>query len=64
MTDRYEKIELLIVKKLSGEASDNEIKQLNNWLEESARNRKLYEESQRIWQKSNHYISNEQKTND
>ncbi len=50
-------IDLLIANQLSGEATQIEIDELNRWLSESPANKRLFEETQRIWQKSHIYFS-------
>lgn len=64
MTEKYDNIDFLIAKKLSGEASEEESRQLDSWVNKSERNRKLYEESQEIWRKTKRYLSDEEKSRD
>ena len=64
MKDEYNQIDLLISKKINGEATVEETKKLNRWLDESERNIRIYEESQRIWEKSKHQLSTEEKAAD
>jgi transmembrane sensor len=49
--------DILIANFLSGEATHAEIDELNRWLSESPANKRLFEENQRIWQKSHAYFS-------
>lgn len=64
MNEEYTDIDLLISKKLSGEITPEEITQLNNWIKKSERNQNIYNESKRVWEKNNHYLSEEDKGSD
>ena len=57
MQNEYNHIDLLIANCLRGEASQTEEDELNNWIGESPANKRLFEENQRIWQKSQSYFS-------
>ena len=57
MQNEYNHIDLLIANCLRGEASQKEEDELNNWIGESPANKRLFEENQRIWQKSQSYFS-------
>jgi transmembrane sensor len=50
-------IDLLIARTLSGEAVGAEKDELTRWIGESPANKRLFEETQRIWAKSNSYFS-------
>lgn len=50
-------IDLLIANYLSGEATQSEKEELNNWMEESPANRRVFEQNKRIWEKSHSYFS-------
>jgi len=50
-------IDLLIARLLSGEATPTEKDELNYWIGESVANKRLFEETQRIWQKGQSYFS-------
>ena len=49
--------DILIANYLSGEATPTEKEKLNRWIGESTANKRSFEESQRIWQKSHTYFS-------
>lgn len=49
--------DILIANYLSGEATQTEKDELNKWIGESPANKRIFEESQRIWQKSRPYLS-------
>jgi transmembrane sensor len=63
-------IDILIANQLSGEATQTEKDELNRWIGESPANKRIFEETQRIWQKSHAYFpssdmdSDRQKIND
>lgn len=57
MQNEHNHIDLLIANYLSGEASQAEKDELNNWISESPVNRRLFEENQRIWKNSHSYFS-------
>jgi ferric-dicitrate binding protein FerR (iron transport regulator) len=50
-------IDLLIANYLSGEATVTEKEELTRWMSESPANKRFFEETQRIWQKSHSYFS-------
>lgn len=50
-------IDLLIANYLSGEATEAEKEELNNWMEESLANRRLFEQTKKVWEKSHSYFS-------
>lgn len=50
-------IDLLIARLLSGEAAPAEKEELNHWMGESPANKRLFENTQRIWEKSQSYFS-------
>lgn len=57
MQNEHNHIDLLIANYLSGEATQTEKQELSNWIGESPANKRLFEENQRIWQKSQSYFS-------
>lgn len=57
MQNEYNHIDLLIANYLSGESTQTEKDALNSWIGESQANKRLFEESQRIWEKSPSYFS-------
>ncbi|MDP3432497.1 MAG: DUF4974 domain-containing protein [Bacteroidota bacterium] len=57
MQNEYNHIDLLIANFLSGEANQSEKDQLNRWIGESPANKRIFEESRRIWVKSQTYFS-------
>lgn len=50
-------IDLLIARLLCGEATNIEKDELNHWIGESPANKRLFDETQRIWEKSQPYFS-------
>jgi transmembrane sensor len=50
-------IDLLIARLLCGEATNIEKDELNHWIGESPANKRLFNETQRIWEKSQSYFS-------
>ncbi|MDP2887668.1 MAG: DUF4974 domain-containing protein [Bacteroidota bacterium] len=57
MQNEHNHIDLLIANCLSGEASQAEKDELDNWIGESPANKRIFEESQRIWVKSKTYFA-------
>lgn len=57
MQINYDHIDLLIANFLSGEASQSEKEELTSWLEESPLNKRIFDESKRIWEKTPPYFS-------
>ncbi len=57
MQNEYNPIDLLIANYLSGEASQSEKDELISWIGESPANKRIFEESQRIWAKSQTYFA-------
>jgi ferric-dicitrate binding protein FerR (iron transport regulator) len=64
MQNEYNHIDLLIANCLSGEASQSEKDELNRWIGESPANKRIFEESQRIWAKSQTYFSSTEISSD
>lgn len=56
MQNEHNDIDLLIASYLSGEANQAEKDELHHWIGESAANKRLFEETQRIWAKSQTYF--------
>lgn len=50
-------IEILIAKFLGGETSLSEETELNEWINASSQNKRIFEENKRIWDKSHAYFS-------
>ena len=57
MQNEHNHIDLLIANYLSGEASQAERDELNRWIGESPANKRIFEETQQIWAKSQTYFS-------
>jgi transmembrane sensor len=57
MQNEYNHTDLLIANYLSGEASQTEKDELTRWIGESPANKRIFEESQRIWSKSQTYLA-------
>jgi transmembrane sensor len=57
MQNEYNHIDLLIANFLSGEANQSEKDELTSWIGESPANKRIFEESQRIWVKSQTYFA-------
>jgi ferric-dicitrate binding protein FerR (iron transport regulator) len=57
MQNEHNYIDLIIAKYLSGEANQTEKDELCKWIDESPANKKLFEESQRIWKNSQTYFA-------
>jgi ferric-dicitrate binding protein FerR (iron transport regulator) len=57
MQNEYNHIDLLIANFLSGEASQSEKDELTSWIGESPANKRIFEESQQIWVKSQTYFA-------
>ncbi|MDX9882813.1 MAG: FecR domain-containing protein [Prolixibacteraceae bacterium] len=55
-----EHFRLLIGRKLSKQATDNELTELDNWIQLDHKNRILWEESKRIWDNSCKFFSSEE----
>ena len=57
MQNEYNHIDLLIAKYQSGEASQSEKDELTRWIGESPTNKRIFEENQQIWTKSQTYFA-------
>lgn len=57
MQNEYNHIDLLIANYLSGEASQAEKDELTSWIDESPANKRIFEETQRIWAKNQTYFA-------
>ena len=57
MQNEHNHIDLLIANYLSGEASQSEKDELTRWIGESPANKRIFEENQRIWAKSQTYFA-------
>ena len=57
MQNEHNHIDILITNYLSGEAKQTEKDELKSWIDESPVNKRLFEENQRIWEKSQLYFS-------
>ena len=53
-------IEILIGKKLSNEITENELTELENWINLDRKNQKLFEESNQFWQSNHQLFSSEE----
>ena len=57
MHNEHNPIDLLIANYLSGEASQSEKDELTSWIDESPANKRIFEETQRIWAKNQTYFA-------
>jgi ferric-dicitrate binding protein FerR (iron transport regulator) len=57
MQNEPDYIEILISNYLSGEATQTDKDEVITWIDESPANKRIFEETQRIWQKSHTYLS-------
>lgn len=64
MQNEHNPIDLLIANYLSGEATQAEKDELNQRMEESPANRRLFEQTQKVWEKSHSYFSASDITSD
>ena len=64
MEETVNRIEILISRILSGNATSEEINELNAWKEESEKNLKLFEKYKKIWDTNNNWLSEEEVRSD
>ena len=57
MQNEHDQIDLIIANYLSGEATPEEANELNHWIGKSPANKRFFDETKRIWEKSHPFFS-------